>query len=111
MDVCNPGCFAGDALYQRVIVGEIGKATEPRAMLVGRRLVTVGPGGNVGGTVSQLGPAGKIDVDAGGTNHEIHVQPAFRRLQFDPPTSFSGGLHPPSPLETKIGVAGAAIVG
>ena len=45
------GVFSGDTLHQRVVVGEIGKAAKARAALADRRLVAVGPGCDVGGTV------------------------------------------------------------
>src|SRR5258708_38711679 len=82
----------GDALHQRVVVGEIGIATTTRAALVCRRLVAGGPDSNVGGTVFRLAPASKIHINAGTANHEISREHPPRRLQFDAMTCFSGGF-------------------
>src|SRR6476469_6147064 len=106
MNVRDPWCLASDALHHRIVVGEIWKAPEPRAALVRRRLVTVGPGRDVGGAISQLGPAREIHVDAGAANHEVGCEYAPWRLQFDTTGRFLGGFDRRALLQMKIGVAG-----
>src|SRR5277367_2270253 len=111
VNVRDPRCWSRDALDQRVVVSEVGKAGKARALRIRRWLVAVGPGRDVGGTVSQLAPACKIHVDAGAADREIHREYALRRLQFDVAADLSGGLDRRAVIQVKIGVAGTAIVG
>src|ERR1700704_2577268 len=77
MDVRNPGSLTGDALHQRIVVGEIWKTAKARAPLICRRLVAVGPDGDVGGAIFQLLPAGEIHVNAGAANNESVANAPF----------------------------------
>src|SRR4051812_29325298 len=83
MDIRDPRRFARDTFGEGVIVGEIGKAAEPRAAFALRGLVAVGPGCDIAGKCPQLATAGKIHVDAGAADDEIRCDDAARRLQFD----------------------------
>src|SRR5258708_16015887 len=100
MDVGDPRCFSSNAFHQRVVVGEVGKASKARAALVQRRLVAVGPGCDVGGTALQLAPACKIHVDTGAANHEICAEPAPCPLQPSPTLCFSSALYRPPATQT-----------
>src|SRR5437899_168210 len=111
MDVRDPRRFSGDALRQRIVVGEIGIAAEARAAFVLWRLVAVGPRGNVVCTVSQLGPARKIHVDAGGAYHQISWEHTPGRIQYNAATCFPGGFDWRALVQMKIGVASTTVVG
>ena len=101
----------GGALHQRVIVGEIGEPARPRAALVLRRLIAVGPPGDVGGAFLQLAAARKIHVGAGRADDEIGCERALWRPQLDAASRFGGGFDRRALMKMKIGVTPAAIVG
>src|SRR5580704_15052850 len=102
MDVANPGRCSGDALYQAVIISEIGIAAEARALLIRRGPVTIGPGRNIGGTVLQFAADREIHVDSGAANDKISRERTGRRSQDDSTIRRCGGLDRRTLEQTKI---------
>ena len=110
MNVRDPWCLARDALHQCVVVGKIRKAAKPRAALVRRRLVAVGPGRDVFGETSEFAAAGKIHVDAGAADDEVRGDGAARRLQLDAFSGIARGLDWRTLVQCEIGMTRAAVV-